>query len=458
MSKARKPHGTHLSIEALEGREVPSSASLLGGVLTVNGTEAGEAIAVKLEGWQVRVSEAAILDGPIYVSSVDASRVRQVVIHGFGGDDTINVSTIKVSTMIWGGTGNDRIYGGGGTDTAYGDQGNDAILGASGDDWLVGGDGSDSIWGGAGNDWMTGDNGNDQLSGDAGNDSLFGGEGQDSLIGGSGADQFDGHGFGMGSALTVQNFDIYQDDFDLWRPLPNATPTAILRKGNLGDPAYLAALQSLSLTDLKANIRVVSKGIYDVTLPGDRRTHRIAFDGRWTDNDPMPVSEANPNFATILLNRARLISFGFDPNQYHSQADFDALNSRTGGRFYSAADALRQFTGRNLTTMLPTSVDFGMLKGQIDRGLAAVVSSFRATVRTANSSGVMGDTTYVVRRLFIDSGGRQWVELGNPLSTDRGDGGLVDRAPGVVQQNDGVVTLAWYDFQRLSNFTTLYLA
>src|SRR5436305_10955099 len=108
MSKARKPHGTRLSVEALEGRDVPTTASIVGSTLTVNGTDAGEAITVKLEGWLVRVSDAAILDGRTYVSTIDASRVRQVVIHGFGGDDTINVSALKVPTMIWGGTGDDR--------------------------------------------------------------------------------------------------------------------------------------------------------------------------------------------------------------------------------------------------------------------------------------------------------------------------------------------------------------
>ena len=70
----------------------------------------------------------------------------------------------------------------------------------------------------------------------------------------------------------------------------------------------------------------------------------------------------------------------------------------------------------------------------------------------------MGDTTYTVRRLFTDSRGQRWVELGNPLGTDRGDGALVDNAPGAVRQNDGVVTVTWYDFQRWTSFTTLYVA
>jgi hypothetical protein len=70
----------------------------------------------------------------------------------------------------------------------------------------------------------------------------------------------------------------------------------------------------------------------------------------------------------------------------------------------------------------------------------------------------MGDTTYVVRRVTVDSFGRRWVELGNPLGTDRGDGALVDNAPGAVRQNDGIVTVSWDVFQRSSNFTTLYVA
>jgi hypothetical protein len=209
---------------------------------------------------------------------------------------------------------------------------------------------------------------------------------------------------------------------------------------------------------MQAAIKVVSKGIYDVTLRGDRQTHRIAFDGRWTDNDPMPSAATTPVFASILLNRARMISFGLDPARYYAKEDFDALNARTGGRFYSASDALRQFTGRVVTTLTPARADFWTLKNQVDRGQAAVAYSYRADARTSNSAGVVGDTTYVIRRLFTDKAGRAWVELGNPLGTDRGDGALVDNAPGAVRQNDGIVTVAWFDFQRLSNFTTLYVA
>src|SRR4051794_17644016 len=108
MTSARKPGRPRLGVERLEARDVPTTASLLGSTLTVDGTDRGEYISVRLDGWQVRVSDAAIRDGHTYVSAIDAGRVHQVVIHGLGGDDTVNVSTIKVPTMVWGGAGNDR--------------------------------------------------------------------------------------------------------------------------------------------------------------------------------------------------------------------------------------------------------------------------------------------------------------------------------------------------------------
>jgi hypothetical protein len=172
----------------------------------------------------------------------------------------------------------------------------------------------------------------------------------------------------------------------------------------------------------------------------------------------MPIDGATPSFALILLNRSRMISFGLDPSRYYSQADFDNANARSGGRLYSPADALRQFTGRSLLTITTAQANFSILKADVDRGMAAVVRGFSASTSAANSAGVMGNMSYAVRRLSTDSAGRQWVELGNPLGTDRGDGSLVDNAPGSIRQNDGVITLSWYDFQRWSNFTMLYVA
>src|SRR5947209_710434 len=116
MSNTRKPGRPALRVEMLERRDVPTAASLLGSTLVVDGTDKGEYISVQIVGWQVRVSDAAIRDGNTYVSAIDAGRVRQVVVHANGGDDTVNVTTIKVPCMIWGGAGNDRLYAGPGGD------------------------------------------------------------------------------------------------------------------------------------------------------------------------------------------------------------------------------------------------------------------------------------------------------------------------------------------------------
>jgi hypothetical protein len=172
----------------------------------------------------------------------------------------------------------------------------------------------------------------------------------------------------------------------------------------------------------------------------------------------MPGTDASPAFATILLNRARLISFGIDPARSYSDAEWDALNDRSGGKLYDPAHALRQFTGRGVATLYPPGASFTTVKAALDRGAAAVAYSYRATSRTANWFGIAGDTSYVVRRLFTDTRGKQWVELYNPTGSDVGNGKLLDYAAGAVQQNDGIITITWDDFRRSSNFTALYVA
>ena len=461
MHNTGKPGRPALTVQALEAREVPATASLYGSSLVIDGTSRGDYISVKQDGDWVRIEGTSIRSGWRYVSSVDARQLGQVVVRGQAGDDTINVSTLKVRTMIWGGTGNDRVYGGNGSDTVYGDQGNDQLLGGSGDDWLVGGEGADQIWGGAGNDWITGDPGDDRLYGDAGDDSLSGGEGKDTLTGGGGIDEFDGHGFGIGAADAAKNFDTYADDLDLWRPQTLWTkPTTgpVIVKGELDDPGHLAALAALKPADIRAAIKVVGRGQYDVYLPGDRRTIRVTFDGTWTDNDPMPAAGATPDYSLVILNRARLQSFGIDPKRYYTNSEWDSLNSRTGGKLYDPAAAIRQLTGRYVSTQTPARTDFATLKAKVEGSGLAIATSYRASSVTANSAGVLGNMSYVVRRLFTDTKGQRWIELGNPLGTDRKDGRLTDNAPGAVKQDDGVITIKWEDFQRSSNFTTVYVA
>ena len=159
MHNTGKPGRSVLHVQALESREVPATASLYGSSLVIDGTSRADWITVKQDGNWIRIDGTTIRNGWRSESGVDATKLSQIVIRGQGGDDTINLSTLKVRSMVWGGLGNDRVYGGSGSDTIYGDQGNDQLLGGSGNDWLVGGEGTDQVSGGAGNDWITGDPG-----------------------------------------------------------------------------------------------------------------------------------------------------------------------------------------------------------------------------------------------------------------------------------------------------------
>lgn len=134
-----------------------------GGVQTVIGTEAGDAIS----------------------SLVDALNA-----YGLGGNDTITGSYL--SDSMNGGDGNDRLYGRAGNDSLYGANGNDTLYGESGDDYLHGGDGNDAQFGGDGNDRVAGGTGDDTLDGSDGNDAVLGEGGNDLLYGGGGNDTLHG--------------------------------------------------------------------------------------------------------------------------------------------------------------------------------------------------------------------------------------------------------------------------
>lgn len=90
--------------------------------------------------------------------------VDYVIIRGHGGNDKLS-NYSSVTSVIYGGSGNDKLYGG---------PGNDTLRGGAGDDKLYGGDDRD------------------HLHGDTGDDELYGEDGQDVLYGGAGDDYLDG--------------------------------------------------------------------------------------------------------------------------------------------------------------------------------------------------------------------------------------------------------------------------
>jgi Ca2+-binding RTX toxin-like protein len=183
-------------------------------VLTINGTDGNDAIALRFEGGSIvgqlnGVTESfdpADFDRIVVLCGAGADVLSTDVtvsvpiyadggvgndnLTGGSGNDTLTAGAGK--NTLWGGSGDDRLNGSGGRDLAYGGDGADRMYGNGGDDTLDGGGSVDRLWGGDGNDLLIGGGSNDKLYGDAGDDVLLGRSGADLVDGGDGVDTAEG--------------------------------------------------------------------------------------------------------------------------------------------------------------------------------------------------------------------------------------------------------------------------
>ncbi len=178
-------------IEPLERRRLFSSASLVGGTLTVTASEAGSDITVAADRHRaVRVT----VDG--VERTFDRRRVERVVISGGPGDDRIQVEDaagpFRSAVTVDGGGGNDTLIGGAGPELLDGGDGDDVLTAGTGGQTLQGGAGDDTLTGGPGHDLLEGGDGDDLLRGGSGPNQLYGDAGNDTLDGGSGSDTLGG--------------------------------------------------------------------------------------------------------------------------------------------------------------------------------------------------------------------------------------------------------------------------
>ena len=152
-SRPANKHRARLGVEVLEDRRTPSTASLSGGVLKINGTSGNDTIVV----YQANGLIEAV-DGNNTVitvrgqATVNASEIRKVVVNARGGNDQVRLDgpynggnlPLLVPAVVHGGSGNDVIVGGQGADRLYGDRGDDLLYGLGGEDVFVGGAGKDT--------------------------------------------------------------------------------------------------------------------------------------------------------------------------------------------------------------------------------------------------------------------------------------------------------------------------
>ncbi len=210
-------------LQPLESRRM-LSASVAGGVLTIEGTSSNDLIEVSLTSAGVRVAE----NGTSALFPLGS--ITSIAANGNFGNDKILIYA-NLPCVLHGNDGNDSLFGGGADDVLWGDGHQDWLDGGLGDDELWGGSGRDfagyslrtsavivtidsfaddgaagehdnvhidveNIFGGQGNDYLSGWASRNQLIGYAGNDTLLGLGGDDYLLGDSGDDSmlgFEGH-------------------------------------------------------------------------------------------------------------------------------------------------------------------------------------------------------------------------------------------------------------------------
>ncbi len=183
-----------LFCQLLEPRMVLSAVALVeSGVVTVNADDEANEIAAfaneETDTLTITVDQTEF--------QFANSQVRQIRIFGNGGDDSIGIrDSVRQTTVLDGGDGNDTIIG---------SQQRDAISG---------GNGADRIAGRGGNDRINGGNGNDAIDGGDGDDAIAGGNGGDLIRGGSGDDKIQGD--------PVEHGDVDTDEL----PLADAIPVA----------------------------------------------------------------------------------------------------------------------------------------------------------------------------------------------------------------------------------------
>jgi Ca2+-binding RTX toxin-like protein len=141
------------------------------GVLTIEGTNAGEAIALRLKAGDPEVLQVDVRDDGSAEFDVKLKHVTSIDVDARNGDDQVRVDegngafTDRFPTEIDGDDGNDTLAGGTGAERLLGGDGNDSIDGNRGNDTALMGDGDDTfIWDpGDGSDVVEGEGGADTM-------------------------------------------------------------------------------------------------------------------------------------------------------------------------------------------------------------------------------------------------------------------------------------------------------
>ena len=242
-----------VALESLEPRSL-LSASLRGGVLTINGGSGNDQIVLSLN---VPDANRLVVTENGRARSFDLAAITSIKANGGRGNDLIELDqgngSIQIPTTLIGGVGNDTLIGGGGADRLEGGVGNDLLRGQAGNDSILGGVGDDNIDAG---------NGDDTVQGDAGDDTLTGSAGDDSITGGLGDDLFSADD----AATEIQDAGNGSDEIELTLDqVPTVINDAVV--GVLGDGTLTRLTQEFEGTETS----------YQVEFESGKQTHSVRF-------------------------------------------------------------------------------------------------------------------------------------------------------------------------------------
>jgi uncharacterized protein GlcG (DUF336 family) len=128
--------------ERLEPRDVPASATLAAGTLTVTGDPTADRIRVYLDG-----PTLVVLDGTAVLGRFASASVTDITVDAGAGNDTVIIDpAVTQPVSIDGGPGDDKLVAGGGAAVLTGGDGNDALFGGLGDNTFNGGPGQNQLY------------------------------------------------------------------------------------------------------------------------------------------------------------------------------------------------------------------------------------------------------------------------------------------------------------------------
>jgi Ca2+-binding RTX toxin-like protein len=270
------------------------------GLLSINGTNRSDTIAIRLQAGNPTVLQVDVGDDGTADFHFPAAAVTALAVDARSGDDAVRIDEangrIAVPTALTGGSGDDTLTGGSGSATIDGGLGNDTLGGGSAPDTIDGGPGNDFVDAGRGNDtaFLGADDDTFLWNPGEGSDTVEGQDGKDTMI-------FNG-------AAVAEQIDLSANGSRLRLSRDIASITMDTSGVEVVDVNALAGADTLTVNDLSGT------GVSEVDLDAgaaDGATDNVVVDGTKVDNS-IAVTQADGSI-TVGGLAARVNVTGTEP-------------------------------------------------------------------------------------------------------------------------------------------------